>query len=227
MDGAFGLTAQFAATPRPVSVAIDPVALVVTECITVTSAMRKHARWAQSSVSAILGGAIVTPRLEVQRNSVTSRTSLDRRKPSTSSSTDTLTVNAGDDIGLASRWGLRGKKGQSMQDNPLLSAFAKLRGDLKRCKGTVAVRCRRCRGVINKDYHRYPHHQRALNPSSFPPSHSILLYVCSNHFTGPHCNQQVLCIRHHWSQIRSTTTGHATTLLRRHSLSLRGQRVRH
>ncbi|KAI9780242.1 MAG: GDP/GTP exchange factor for ARF [Geoglossum umbratile] len=39
-----------------ISVAVDPVALITTECITVTSAMRKHARWAHSSVSAILGG---------------------------------------------------------------------------------------------------------------------------------------------------------------------------
>ena len=44
-----------------VTVAVDPVALVVTECITVTSAMRKHARWAHSSVSAILGGSTPKP----------------------------------------------------------------------------------------------------------------------------------------------------------------------
>lgn len=31
---------------------------------------------------------------------------------------------------LASRWGLRGKKGKSIQDNPLMTAFARLRGDL-------------------------------------------------------------------------------------------------
>ena len=43
-----------------ISIAIDPVALITTECITVTSAMRKHTRWAQSSVSAILG--VGTPR---------------------------------------------------------------------------------------------------------------------------------------------------------------------
>jgi len=43
--------------PTPISVAVDPVALITTECITVTSAMRKHARWAHSSVSAILGGS--------------------------------------------------------------------------------------------------------------------------------------------------------------------------
>lgn len=41
----------------------------------------------------------------------------------------------GEDDSLASRWGLRGKKGKSMQDNPLLSAFARLRNDLRDCTG--------------------------------------------------------------------------------------------
>ena len=106
-----------------INVAVDPVALVMTECITVTSAMRKHARWAHSSVSAILGGG-ASSRLET------------RRPPhSQEGSNDSNTLSVHDDVSLASRWGLRGKKGQSMQDNPLLSAFARLRSDLKRCKG--------------------------------------------------------------------------------------------
>jgi brefeldin A-resistance guanine nucleotide exchange factor 1 len=100
---------------RAVSVAIDPVALIITECITVTSAMRKHARWAQSSVSAILGGGAA------------------RRPPSSLAS---LAVGDDADGGqLATRWGLRGKKGKSIQDNPLLSAFARLRSQLKGCRG--------------------------------------------------------------------------------------------
>ena len=41
----------------------------------------------------------------------------------------------GTDESLASRWGLRGKKGKSMQDNPLMSAFARLRNDLRGCTG--------------------------------------------------------------------------------------------
>src|SRR5258707_1280672 len=41
----------------PFVVAVDPIALITTECVAVTSAMRKHARWAHSSVSAILGGS--------------------------------------------------------------------------------------------------------------------------------------------------------------------------
>lgn len=105
-----------------ISVAVDPVALVITECITVTSAMRKHARWAHSSVSAILGGTSNKPASTVKR---------EKGGKSGSGSATTLE----EDEALASRWGLRGKKGKSMQDNPLMSAFSRLRNDLKNCKG--------------------------------------------------------------------------------------------
>lgn len=114
-----------ARSPKSVPVAIDPVALVVTECITVTSAMRKHARWAHSSVSAILGGGPA-------RHSPTGRRIAHSRDNSPVSSSSGL---GDDDAALTTRWGLRGKKGRSMQDNPLLSAFARLRSDLKACKG--------------------------------------------------------------------------------------------
>ena len=117
-------TAPDESRPGAINVAVDPVALVVTECITVTSAMRKHARWAHSSVSAILGAG-TSSRLEARRSS---------RGPGEEDK-DSNSLNVHDDVSLASRWGLRGKKGQSMQDNPLLSAFARLRSDLKRCRG--------------------------------------------------------------------------------------------
>lgn len=110
--------------PASITVAIDPVSLVVTECITVTSAMRKHARWAHSSVSAILGGS------SARLPPADTRSNHDRSSRSA--------INLVDDDGaITSRWGLRGKKGQSMQDNPLMSAFAKLRSDLKGCKGML------------------------------------------------------------------------------------------
>lgn len=112
---------------RLATVAIDPVALVVTECITVTSAMRKHARWAHSSVSAILGGG-------TSRHTPSDARSKHSRVNSTGSGS--LGLNE-EDGGLSTRWGLRGKKGKSMQDNPLLSAFARLRSDLKGCKGSI------------------------------------------------------------------------------------------
>lgn len=102
-----------------ISVAVNPVALVVTECITVTSAMRKHARWAHSSVTAILGASSHKTPMIPKR---------DRGGQGV--------ISAGEhDEAVQSRWGLRGKKGKSMQDNPLMAAFARLRSDLKGCKG--------------------------------------------------------------------------------------------
>ncbi|KAJ5250545.1 hypothetical protein N7489_000955 [Penicillium chrysogenum] len=105
------------------SIAIDPVALVTTECITVTSSMRKHARWAHSSVSAILGG-----------NGASRVYERDNSAPSSPGPRRTGTPRPDEDHVLANRWGLRGKKGKSMQDNPLISAFTRLRSDLKDCK---------------------------------------------------------------------------------------------
>ncbi|KAL8699180.1 MAG: hypothetical protein Q9224_001529 [Gallowayella concinna] len=114
---------------REMSVAIDAVALITTECITVTSAMRKHARWAHSSVSAILGGGP-----SFSRAPETDSQSRGRGKPETQHDTHSSGPGsgAGDNL-LASRWGLRGKKGRSMQDDPLIAAFARLRNDLRGC----------------------------------------------------------------------------------------------
>ncbi|CAG8270358.1 unnamed protein product [Penicillium olsonii] len=105
-------------------IAIDPVALVTTECITVTSSMRKHARWAHSSVSAILGGNGTS---RVYERDTSAPPSPNPRKTGPP-------IRNEDDHVLANRWGLRGKKGKSMQDNPLISAFTRLRSDLKGCK---------------------------------------------------------------------------------------------
>lgn len=114
----------------PVSVAIDPVALITTECITVASAMRKHARWAHSSVSAILGGSTSSsnPVAEGSRPSTPGR-SLSARKG------NQVRPSLVEHDSLANRWGLRGKKGKSMQDNPLMAGFGRLRRDLIGCKG--------------------------------------------------------------------------------------------
>ncbi|PBP20733.1 Sec7 domain-containing protein [Diplocarpon rosae] len=114
------------------AVAVDPVALITTECITVTSAMRKHARWAHSSVSAILGGSSSTlnPSLQSSRPPTPRDEAVrgNRRKETSSG------LVGGDDGGLANRWGLRGKKGKSMQDNPLMAGFGRLRRELTGCK---------------------------------------------------------------------------------------------
>ncbi|KAL9104134.1 MAG: hypothetical protein Q9163_000881 [Psora crenata] len=102
-----------------VSIAVDPVALITTECITVTSAMRKHARWAHSSVSAILGSAGASSdrgssRLPTQNG----KTQVHQRGASQIGRLRSGTLE-GDD-GLVAHWGRRGKKGKSMQDNPLM-----------------------------------------------------------------------------------------------------------
>lgn len=102
-----------------ISVAIDPIALVTTECITVTSAMRKNARWAQSSVSAILGGGggpglIGTggnPDSGLSTPALGSSASLHGRRGVARGVLEELNG----DMGLAGRWGLRGKRGKSIQ----------------------------------------------------------------------------------------------------------------
>lgn len=118
---------------RTLSVAIDAIALITTECITVTSAMRKHARWAHSSVSAILGGSPSFSRAP-------ERETHPRSTGNTEAQHDAGSIGYGSATGdnlLASRWGLRGKKGRSMQDDPLIAAFARLRNDLRGCTGKV------------------------------------------------------------------------------------------
>lgn len=126
------------ATKSTISVAVDPVALITTECITVTSAMRKHARWAHSSVSAILGVASpLNPNAQDSRPS-TPREGSGQRSGLKSRSSLGYT-DGGDDEGLANRWGLRGKKGKSMQDNPLMAGFGRLRRELVNCKGMLRV----------------------------------------------------------------------------------------
>jgi golgi-specific brefeldin A-resistance guanine nucleotide exchange factor 1 len=117
-------SAQFRS--RPVSVAVNPVSLVINECITVTSVMRKHARWAQSSVSSILGG---------NPNPVQLGPPSPLLRPGSRSSNATVSVDGTQDVGVANRWGLRGKKGKSMQDNPLMAGFGRLRHELSSCKG--------------------------------------------------------------------------------------------
>lgn len=116
-----------------VSVAVDPVALITTECITVTSAMRKHARWAHSSVSAILGGSSSpsNPARQGSRPTTPGDDFNNNKKHKAHMSLN----EAEEEGGLANRWGLRGKKGKSMQDNPLMAGFGRLRRELVGCKG--------------------------------------------------------------------------------------------
>ncbi|KAI0154872.1 Sec7-domain-containing protein [Xylariaceae sp. FL1272] len=109
---------------RPVSVAVDPVSLVISECISVTSAMRKHARWAGSSVSSILGG---------NPNPVQLGRPNPLLRPGSRGGANAA-FDGVQDLGAANRWGLRGTRGKSMQDNPLMAGFGRLRHELSSCK---------------------------------------------------------------------------------------------
>lgn len=133
------LETAFDTTP---AIAIDPIALITTECITITSAMRKHARWSQSSVSTILGGgAARLQESELRRSSSQSRQGGRTPVIADPGKTRLNIPNGSDDenASLASRWGLRGKKGKSMADNPLLAAFSRLRRDLAGCRDVRMV----------------------------------------------------------------------------------------
>ena len=111
---------------RPVSVAVDPVSLVISECISITSAIQKHARSQHSSVSAILGGNPNPIQLGPPNPSLRAKS-----KGSSSNSAG----DGADDGDLGNRWGLRGQRGKSMQDNPMIAGFGKLRHEIAGRKG--------------------------------------------------------------------------------------------
>jgi brefeldin A-resistance guanine nucleotide exchange factor 1 len=112
---------------RPVSVAVDPVSLVISECISITSAIQKQARSQHSSVSAILGGNPNPIQLGPPSPSLGGR----GKSPS-----NKLGGDDGQDGALSNRWGLRGQRGKSMQDNPMIAGFGKLRHDIAGSKGS-------------------------------------------------------------------------------------------
>lgn len=130
------LTVPSYVAQHAVSLQRDPVAFVITECIEITTAMRKHPRWAQSPAAVILGGKASTSSLDlpdatIQRRG-SSRVSTPRIDPVGSKSR--IGSQASDNTSSTGLFGLRTKKGKTVQDNPLLSSFAKLRRDLASCK---------------------------------------------------------------------------------------------
>ena len=84
-------------------VAIDPITLMINECITMSSAMRKMSRWSQSGVAAILGAGDLFG----------------------SNDEDALTNN----LGLSSNVSLN-RNNKQQQDNPLTSSFLQLKSIL-------------------------------------------------------------------------------------------------
>ncbi|PWI75021.1 Sec7 domain-containing protein [Purpureocillium lilacinum] len=112
---------------RPVSVAVDPISLVISECISITSAIQKHARSPHSSVSAILGGSPNPIHLGPPSPALKGRS----RSPLAPT---TLPTDGSTDAIANSRWGLRGQRGKSMQDNPMIAGFGKLRHEIAAVK---------------------------------------------------------------------------------------------
>lgn len=112
---------------RPVSVAVDPISLVISECISITSAIHKHARSPHSSVSAILGG---NPN-PIQLGPPSPRLGARSKSPAG--------ADGSEENGVTNRWGLRGQKGKSVLDNPLIAGFGKLRLELAGTKGRILV----------------------------------------------------------------------------------------
>ncbi|KKA28301.1 hypothetical protein TD95_003031 [Thielaviopsis punctulata] len=104
---------------RPVTVAVDPVSLVISECISITSEIRKRAPLQNSSVSAILGGSpnpiqLIPPSPQVAPFSVDNASQADASS--------------------GNRWGLRATNAKSTQDHPLMSSFGRLRHELASVK---------------------------------------------------------------------------------------------
>ena len=185
------VTDQYQSKIVKMPIAVDPVALITTECITVTSSMRKHVRWAHSSVSAILGGgASSSYRQGPWPQSPREKSHEGRRKTNGSVDLDRSTTD--DDDSLAGRWGFRGTKGKSMQDNPLITAFARLRSDLRGCTGQSRSQLWRDKAKTKTRHQelRYP-----LSTSSIPTSHPLLFYLSSDHLSGYISNHQIFCLR--------------------------------
>lgn len=113
---------------RPVSVAVDPISLVISECISITSAIQKNARSPHSSVSAILGGSPNPIQLGPHSPASKGRNRSSLAPPGADDS-------GSDAIAANNRWGLRGQKGRSMQDNPMIAGFGKLRYEIAAVKG--------------------------------------------------------------------------------------------
>ncbi|OTA02704.1 ARF GEF2 Gea2 [Trichoderma parareesei] len=102
---------------RPVSVAVDPVSLVISECIAITSAIQKHARSPHFSVSAILGGNPNT----IQFGSPKPRERGVGGGP----------FRDGDrDEAASSRWSFQGQRAKGLQDSPMITGFSNLRHEI-------------------------------------------------------------------------------------------------
>lgn len=100
-----------ASTSTASIVAIDPITLMINDCMTISSAMRKMTRWSQSGVAAILGAGDIF------------------------GDNDSLT-NLGLSTNMANN---NGTRSSGMNDNPLLSSFLQLRSMLTDAKDLYEI----------------------------------------------------------------------------------------
>lgn len=105
---------------RPVSVAVEPVSLVISECIAITSAIQKHARSSHFSVSAILGGNPNTIQFGSPKQQLQSQ---DRSAGGPFGDSD-------QDGAASNRWSFQGQRTKGLQDSPMIAGFGKLRHEI-------------------------------------------------------------------------------------------------
>ncbi|KAK4062700.1 uncharacterized protein Triagg1_9818 [Trichoderma aggressivum f. europaeum] len=104
----------------PVSIAVEPVSLVISECIAITSAIQKHARSSHFSVSAILGG-----------NPNTIQFGSSKQQPQSRDRSVGGPFGDEDQDGAASnRWSFQGQRTKGLQDSPMIAGFGKLRHEI-------------------------------------------------------------------------------------------------
>lgn len=193
-----------------ISIAIDPVALITTECITVTSAMRKHSRWAHATVSTILGGSAGSSHATAQiSRPSTPKDGVDRKN----------SKGYDEDATLASRWGLRGKKGKSMQDNPLMASFGRLRRELSGCKGRFG----RSQGSKCLPFVRYKDVRYSGSTTSIPTSYPGICNIGSHNVTGARFNHKILRVQSHMRRVAALVCSHAVVVGRYNALPIRSK----
>ena len=125
---------------RKHEIAINPAVIVISECITVTSAMRKHARWAHSSIASILGEpeAPRTRETSVARIASPLITASDLGNGGAVKTSDESRQEIGlREVAMARKWSPGSKKARVTSDNPLMAAFSRLRSTLSSRQGTL------------------------------------------------------------------------------------------
>jgi brefeldin A-resistance guanine nucleotide exchange factor 1 len=105
---------------HPVTITVDPISLIISECIAVTSALQKHSRLSTASVAAILGG-------ERSSSSIVLRSSSGATIDVGWGPAETTAAHLPQDGLRASRWVRQDQKGKDKYDDLLWIAFGNLR----------------------------------------------------------------------------------------------------